>query len=185
MIIFPLVQTVYWLALSTWFGGVLFVALSAPVIFRTIRQSNPILPNVLSVNLENQHGSLLAGDIVGNLLRMLSLVQLSCAAVILLMLIAQWKVMDLGPRHVGYGIIRSALFVAALVMVFYDRRYVWPKAWKYRQEYIDHADEPEVANAAKELFDRYHRESVRVLVIVIALLSLLIVFSTDVTLPSL
>jgi hypothetical protein len=66
-----LVQILYWLALSTWFGGVLFVALSAPVIFRTVREQNPLLPTVLSVNLEGQHGTLLAGSIVGNLLTML------------------------------------------------------------------------------------------------------------------
>ena len=61
-------QIVYWLALATWFGGVVFVALSAPVVFNTVRQSNPILPRVLSVNVEDQHATLLDGTIVGNLI---------------------------------------------------------------------------------------------------------------------
>ena len=58
--------------MATWFGGVLFVAVAAPIIFRTVRESNPVLPTVLSVNLENQHGTLLAGSIVGNLLATLA-----------------------------------------------------------------------------------------------------------------
>jgi hypothetical protein len=78
------VQIVYWLALSTWFGGVLFVALAAPVIFNTVRESNPILPTVLSVNLENQHSTLLAGSIVGNLIERLTRIEYACAAALLL-----------------------------------------------------------------------------------------------------
>ncbi len=49
---FQLIQIVFWLALSTWFGAVLFIAVAAPIIFRTVRESNPVLPMVLSVNLE-------------------------------------------------------------------------------------------------------------------------------------
>ncbi|MGE5611896.1 MAG: hypothetical protein ACM359_21800 [Bacillota bacterium] len=181
MFAYQLIQTLYWLALSTWFGGVVFVAVAAPIIFRTIREANPILPTVLSVNLENQHASLLAGATVANILRRLSTIQLGCAAVLLLMLIAQWLVMDRGPAHVVHGIIRSVLFVAAVVLVVYDRYVTWPKVWKYREEYIANADEPEVANPAKEQFDRYHRESMWLLFVVMVLLSLMIVFSSNVT----
>lgn len=181
MTAFQLVQTIYWLALSTWFGGVLFIAIAARVIFRTVRESNPILPNVLSVNLENEHGSLLAGGIVGNLLRLLSTIQLGCAGAILLMLVAQWFVMGDTRMNISHGIIRGVLFVAAVALVAYDRWVVWPKAWRYRQEYVEHADEPEVANPAKEQFDRYHRESVTVLTAILGVLSLMVVFSAAVT----
>ena len=181
MTAFQLVQTIYWLALSTWFGGVLFVAVAARVIFRTVREANPILPTVLSVNLENEHGSLLAGSIVGNLLRMLSSIQLGCAAAVLVTLISQWFTMDHSRMNVSHGIIRSVFFVGAVVLMAYDRWLVWPKAWKYRQEYVEHADEPEVANPAKEQFDRYHRESVTVLTAILAMLSLMVVFSAVVT----
>ena len=173
-----LIQTIYWLALSIWLGGVLFVAIAAPIIHRTIRESNPILPNVLSVNLENEHGSLLAGSIVGNLLRMLSSVQFWCAAVMMLMLIGQWFLMLRAPQNILHGVIRSSLFVGAVVLAAYDRWVVSPKVWRYRQEYIDHADQPEIANPAKDQFDRYHRESVRVLFVTLAFLSLIVVFSS-------
>jgi hypothetical protein len=178
---FELVQTFYWLALATWFGGVLFVALAAPIVFRTIRENNPILPTVLSVNLEDEHSSLLAGSVVGNILRMLSNVSLGCAGVLLLTLIAQWLVMDRTGHNILAAALRSTLFVAAAALALYDRFAIWPKVWQYRQEYIEHADEPEVANPAKDQFDRYHRESVRLLSVMLVLLSLLVVFGSTVT----
>lgn len=180
MFAFQLIQTIYWLALASWFGAVVFVAVAAPIIFRTIRDANPILPTVLSVNLENQHASLLAGEVVGNILRRLSTVQLGCAAVLLLMLIAQWMLMDHGQVHLVHGIIRSVMFVGAVVLVVYDRHVIWPKVWKYREEYIANADDPDVANPAKDQFDRYHRESMWVLFAIMLLLSLVIVFSSTI-----
>src|SRR5687768_16400648 len=174
---FLVVQTFYWLALSTWWGGAFFVAVMAPVVFRTVREANPILPTVLSVNLENQHGSLLAGSIVGNMLQMLSTITIACAAIILVMLIGQWFVMETGGIRTALFVLRCTVFVAIVGLAAYDRFAIWPKTWRFRQEFIDHADEPEVANPAKEQFDRYHRESLTVLFIILALLSLMVVFS--------
>src|SRR5262245_43161178 len=87
---FQAIQVAYWLALSTWFGGVLFIAIAAPIIFRTVRDADPTLPKVLSVNLESQHSSLLAGTIVTNLMEMLTRIHMLCAAVLLLSIIGQW-----------------------------------------------------------------------------------------------
>lgn len=174
---FQAIQIAYWLALSTWFGGVLFVAIAAPVIFRTVRQADPTLPRVLSVNLEGQHGTLLAGTIVGDLLAMLSRVQLLCAAVLLLVIIAQWFFIDLSGYNLILPVMRSALYLAAVVMVIYDRWFVWPRVVSFRQQFIDHADEPELANPAREQFDRYHQESVAILRNVLFLLLGMILFS--------
>src|SRR5213079_2005827 len=95
MILFMLVQTVYWIALSVWFGGLMFISIIWPIIYRTIGEADPTLPTVLSVNLEKSHGSLLAGNIVANILRLFSTIQLGCAGAVLLTLLAQWGVMDL------------------------------------------------------------------------------------------
>jgi hypothetical protein len=179
---FHLIQILYWLALATWFGGVLFVAVAAPIIFRTVRESNPVLPTVLSVNLEGQHGTLLSGSIVGNLLGTLVRIELLCAAVLGLAIAAQWFFIDRSMPNVVAPLVRSALYLAALVLVLYDWRVVWPKVWKFRQEYIDHADEPEVANPAKDQFDRYHGESVRILSIRLAILLAIVLFSGNIRL---
>ncbi len=181
MVLFMLVQTVYWLALSVWFGGLMFISIIWPIIYRTINDYNPTLPTVLSVNLEKQHSSLLAGDIVANILRLFSNVQLACAAVVLITLVAQWGVMDLSPRNKLHAIIRTVLFFAAAAVVLYDRYFVWPKLMQHRQTYIDHADEPEIANPAKDQFDGLQQESARMLFVLLVVLSLIMIFSGVVT----
>ena len=178
---FQVIQIAYWLALSTWFGGVLFVAIAAPIIFRTIRDADPTLPKVLSVNLEGQHSTLLAGTIVANIVSTLILVELVCAGVLLLAILGQWfLVVDRDGPGLLSPVIRTALFIAAVVFVIYDWRVLWPKIMRFRDEYIEHADEPEVANPAKDQFDRHHQDSVRLLMIVLTLLLGLILFSVDI-----
>jgi len=178
MPLFQFIQIVYWIALATWFGGVLFIAVSAPIIFRTVRQSNPILPGVLSVNLEGQHSTLLAGTIMSNLISHLMKIEIACAAALAATIVAQWAMRSQSPETAA---IRTALFVAAVVLLAYDARFVWPRISAHRQQYIDHADEPEVANPARRQFDRYQRQSLLLLMIVLALLLGIIVFSMTIS----
>ena len=179
--LFQLVQILYWLALATWFGGVLFIALAAPVVFKTVRESNPVLPHVLSVNLEGQHGTLLAGSIVGNLIARLARLQLVCAGLLLLALVAHFFLANLEGANRTAAIIRTALLLAAGGLALYDGWAVWPQLWRHRQEFIDHADEPEVANPAKDEFDRGQRRSVTLLMGVLFLLLGVILFSGNIT----
>ena len=178
---FEAIQVAYWLALSTWFGGVLFIAIAAPIIFRTIREADPTLPKVLSVNLEGQHGTLLAGTIVGNLLTVLSKIELACAGVMLLAIIGQWVYVDRSGIEIVAPILRSAMYAAAVGLLIYDWRIVWPRIQLFRQQYIDHADEPDIANPARDQFDRYQNEEMRLLFFQIILLSLMMIFSAVVT----
>lgn len=177
---FQAIQIAYWLALSTWFGGVLFIAIAAPIIFRTIREADPTLPKVLSVNLEGQHATLLAGTIVGQILTVLSRIQMLCAGVMLLAILGQWFYIDRNGLNLIFPILRSAMFLVAVGFLFYDARFVWPKIVKYRDEYIEHADEPDIANPAKEQFDRYHHESVGILRNILFLLLGIILFSGNI-----
>jgi len=189
-VLYQLVQIIYWLALSTWFGSVLFVALAAPVIFRTVGQSNPILSDVLSVNLEGQHATLLAGTIVGNLLQRLLNLELICGGALLITLAIQPFVIDMSAGA-GNGLadnraaalVRSILFLAAAAVTGFDRLVVWPKLMRHRDTYIEHADEPEVANPAKDAFDREQRRSVTLLMTLAALLLGMILFSANITPP--
>ncbi|HLL90217.1 MAG TPA: hypothetical protein VK324_13030, partial [Tepidisphaeraceae bacterium] len=174
--VYQVVQVVYWLALSTWFGGALFIAMAAPVVLRTVGAMNPVLPEVLSVNLEGQHGTLLAGSIVGDLIARLAQVQVVCAAALLVAMIGQWFVIDtthaadlLRSNRVAAAL-RLVLLLAAAAVVLYDWRVLWPRIHAARQQYLDHADEPEVANAAKDQFDHEHRRSVTLLAVVVGLL---------------
>ena len=181
MFLFVFVQTVYWLALSTWFGGVLFIALSAPAIFRTVLDSNPILPTVLSVNLEKQHATLLANSIVSSLIERLIRVELVCAAALFVTIICQWIVLPTTNNQLIPLVVRSMLFLAALVLVLYNWRVLWPRVNRYREHYVAHADEPDVANAARDDFERSHRETVTVLSIQLAALLGMVLFSANIS----
>jgi hypothetical protein len=178
---FQIVQILFWLALATWFGAVLFVAVAAPVIFRTVRESNPILPGVLSVNLEGQHGTLLAGTIVSNLLSQLRLIQAAAAGVLLVTGVAQLFLIDLTGPNGTAAMVRGALLLSAIGLLLVDWFVVAPRIARHRQEYLDHADEPEVANPAKDRFDQLHARSVLMLQALLFCLLGLILFSASIS----
>src|SRR5438477_161569 len=161
--LFTFVQIGYWLGLSTWFGAVLFVAIAPPIILRTVREHNPLLPTVLSVNLEGQHGTLLASTIVGKLMQPVQRLELLCAGVLLLASMGQWIVLRPSGPDLVMPILRGAMYLAAAVLLLYDWRIIWPKIWRYRQEYLDNADNPEIANPALDEFDRFQNESLTIL----------------------
>ena len=178
--LFQIVQLFYWLALSTWFGSAMFIALAAPIIFRTVRENNPILSHVLSVNLDGQHGTLLAGTIVMNLISRLLLVEIICGGLLLLTLIAQTLLIDLHGNNGTAAIMRSGMYLLAVGVVYYDWRFVWPKIQSSRTEYVEHADEPEVANPALDRLDREQRKTLMLLYAVVALLLGIILLSSTI-----
>jgi len=49
--------------------------------------------------------------------------------------------------------------------------------WAFRQQFLDHADEPETANPAKDQFDLYQKQSVMLLEILLFLLLGMVLFS--------
>ena len=177
---FDLVQILYWLALSTWFGGTLFIAVSAPIIMRAMREEKPVLPGVLSVNLEGQHGTLLGGSVIGRIMEVLFRVELACAGVMLLALIAQWVLLRPSGGYLVLPILRTAVYIGAVALLVYHWRMLWPRMWKVRQEYIDNADNPDVANAALEQLDRLQSESALVMLSLVTLLLGIIVFSANI-----
>lgn len=179
--LFQVVQIIYWLALATWFGSGLFIAMAAPVVFQVVRRNNPILPGVLAVNLDGQHATLLANSIVAELMNRLNRLQVLCAAALLLALIAQPFVINMAERNTVAAVLRSVLFVLAAALVVYHWLALWPRIMRFRQEYIEHADEPEIANPAKEQFDREHHRSVWLLQAIVFLLLGVILFSANIT----
>ena len=175
---FQLVQIFYWLALATWFGGALFIAVASRVIFKTVQENNPILPEVLSVNLEGQHGTLLAGTIMGKILASFIRIELGCCAILAITLAGQAFLLDLHNQAVLLPLLlKTILLIAAAGVVVYDWRVVWPRMWDFRQKFLDHADEPETANPAKDQFDLYQKQSVQLLEILLFLLLGMVLFS--------
>src|SRR5947207_8270985 len=128
--LFTFVQIAYWIALSTWFGAVLYVAMAPPIIVRTVRESNPLLRTVLSVNLEGQHGTLLAGSIVAKLVEPLLILELFCSGALLITIILQWIILHPQGKQIVEPAMRGALYLAATVFLIYDWRVVWPRIWR-------------------------------------------------------
>ncbi len=183
--LFQLVQTVYWLALSIWFGGAMFIGVAWQIIHRTVRESNPVLPHVLSVNLDGKHSTLLAGTIVSNLVSALARIEVICAAVVLAALGAQWFLIDLSdPWMKVSAFVRSLLCLAATGVVIYDGWMLWPKIMKARQTFIDNADDPDKANPVSERMDQLQRESEMLLMILVFLLLGIVLFSGNIYPPT-
>lgn len=176
-LLFQLVQTLYWLALATWFGGALFLAMSAPTVFRVVSDARPLLPGVLSVNLDNQHSTLLAGAIVSRLLANLHRVQLVAIVVLALTIAGQWLLSRPGGADLVLGILRTCLFVAAVVVALYDWRVLWPKVLSARDRYVENADNPDIANPALDEFNRLQRDAAAMLRNLLFLLLGMILFS--------
>jgi|SRR4051794_40831794 hypothetical protein len=183
-LLFTIVQVLYWVALSAWFGSAFFVAIAAPIIMRTVREHQPVLPTVLSVNLEGQHGTLLGQTIIGELIGPLHRIGLIAAALLLVTLVAQWILVHPRNAEIVGPALRSALYVAAVTLLIYDWRVAWPRTWRIRQEYLDNADNPEIANAALDRFERATATTGLNLQIMVGLLLGILLFSTNIRLPA-
>jgi hypothetical protein len=177
---FMAVQILFWLSLATWFGAVLFVTLAPPIILRTVRENNPVLPTVLAVNLEGQHSTLLAGSIVTALVEPLMRLELAAAGGVLLAIIGQWFQIAQGGEAIYLDLLRSALFLLGMVFFLYRWRVVWPRMIRHRTEYLEHADEPEIANPALDRFDRDQGEILGLLRNLLFVLIGLILFSATI-----
>ena len=182
MSFFPVLMWIFWLSLSTWFGCVLFVAIAAPIIFRVTREYKPTLPLVLSVNLENQHADLLGAMIVSALMSVLIRIELCCAVGVFIGIAGQWLLTDSRASGVVLAmVLRSCLLVAAGTMAIYKWRVLWPRINMNLKQYLDHADEPDIANPAKDRFEKDDRENVNVLMITLVMLLGLVLYSSNVT----
>ncbi len=172
----PLVLACFWIALSVWLGGVLFIAMATPIIHMTCSEADPTIANIRSVNLEEQHGTLLAGTIMGRLLKQLGTVQLICAGICLISLMALAAAGNLNDRVTDA--LRALLLLAATGLALWERFTLSPRLMAARDEFVLYADEPELANPAKDRMDRLQEGSARLLMISAALLVGAVVFSS-------
>ncbi|HEX8914204.1 MAG TPA: hypothetical protein VF796_17785 [Humisphaera sp.] len=184
--LFEIVQMLYWLALAAWFGLVLFGAMATPVVFRTVQDADPTLPTVLSVNLDGQHSALLSITIVAQVLARLVWMQVVCAVALAVALAAQWLLIGSGggSQVMFISVIRSALYLAAVGLLVYGWRVVWPRAAQQRKRYIDNADNPEEALPARDQLTKLQRESEIVQLALATVLSALILFSANLRPPT-
>lgn len=173
--IYQLIQILYWLFLSIWVGSTVYVAYAVPVVFRVVRRREVRLPDVTAEALRDEHETLLAGDIVAGLLGRLGQIQIICICAMLpLLAVGTLFVQDWLDGLTLAA--KAALYLTASWLIFSDWRKRLPITLNARQRYIDHADEPAIAEQAKAEYERLHRAGSRVYqAVVFLLLGLLLV----------
>ncbi len=160
--IYSFIDAIYWMALSGWFGAVLVSALVWPVIHKTIVDADPTLPLILHSNLDKQHGTLLAGNVVGAVLKMLFRLELICAIVFLPLLGIKWFLVDKSQSAILIPLLVTGLYLLSTAFLVYGMFFVYPKVISHRQKYLDNADNPDIANAELDHFDRYSTELISI-----------------------
>jgi hypothetical protein len=151
------------------------------VVFRVLRERKPVLPDVLAVNLEDQHATLLGSDVMGALLRRLGGIQVVCAVVVIVGTGLQFAVANVSGQNLAAGVVRVGLAALAAVVLGYDRWVLSPRLEKARETYIANADSPELANPARDAFDRDQQKLLTLVMVMAALLAGLVLFSAAVT----
>jgi hypothetical protein len=94
--------------------------------------------------------------------------------------VAQIFLIDRTGPNQRAALLRAILFLAAAAITLFDWFVIRPRIIDSRQRYIEHADEPEIANPAKDQFDRDHKLSVSLLMFVLGILLLLIAYSSNI-----
>ena len=176
--IYQVVQILYSLVLSICLGSAIFLVLAAPVVFRVVRQRKVRLPEISAAALRDEHQTLLAGDIVAALLGRLGQVQIVCLCAMLPLLIVSTLFASGTLQWVTLGE-KAALYILTVSLVLYDRWKRFPITLKARQQYIEHADEPELAQQAKAEFEASHHAGERAYQMIVFLLLLLVLVSAN------
>ncbi len=157
---------VYHLFLGTWFGAMVMLVVAAGITFATVRQYQPTIgiePYRELTEIESQPKyplpvRILAGGIVGNVLKGLVVVQTLCAVVVVICLAVQWICFP-GPRWADA--LRTLLIVAPIVVLAVDVTVLSPRVWRERSVMYDPAMPQPQRVEAHARFQKLHKLSER------------------------
>lgn len=167
--------------MAGWFGSALFLILAHRTVFAVMRDQDPTLPKVLSVNIDGDHGVLLSIHLFTKLSRLMTALGIVCATMVACGLAGQIAFGErVGPRFIEW-IVRTGLFLASVGVVIYDRLAVTPKLSSAIASYIDQADDPEATRENREKVIRNYHEATAVLGALACTLGGLILFSANIS----
>lgn len=154
------------LAIGTWFGALVMLAISAAMTFQTVREYQPTLQQQPfdQPELASRTDAILAGAIVGRSLQGLKWVQIICAVIIVTTLALQltaFKTYLLKSRSSLFNLVRLILLAIPIVVLMVDILWITPAIWEYRDAMYAAPASAEVRMEAREHFDRYHKLSER------------------------
>jgi hypothetical protein len=159
-----LVNGVYWLGLGVWLGGLVMLAVGAAITFKTAREVAPVLlqPEYNLPEVAGQGGNILAGLIVGNVIKGLTVVQVICAVVVWGAVGAQcWTERERLAGRKWMNRLRVGLLVVPLLALALSVGFVMPRMWEERSVMYNPEMSVEVRKFARERFDLLHKVSER------------------------
>lgn len=156
----------YYLALGTWLGAIVMLAISAAATFQTVRAFEPSLHVAPWDQPEHaSHApSVLAGAIVGSSLNGLKVVQVICALIVVVALIAQHT---LFRQYLACtvtsvrNLVRLLLVAGPVAILLLNIFWITPQILEHRDRMWDMSQPAEVREQAKEDFDFFHKMSER------------------------
>lgn len=179
---FRLVQGFYWLSLGSWFGAMLMLVIAATVTFKTVR-AHQVTLGAEPYNhpaFAQQADGILAGGIVGNVLKGLGRLQIICAAAVVLAVVLQCTVFaDRIPGGVlGAGnLIRVLLILIPVGVLVVDQAVITPRVWEHRAVMYDPDQSEQARTEARAQFDRYHKLNERIVGTAMLLLAVSVIAS--------
>ncbi|HVX85166.1 MAG TPA: hypothetical protein VH253_10160 [Phycisphaerae bacterium] len=117
--------TAWWLGLAAYFGGMLALAVAAPVLFHTTRAQHISMPGIASPPLDM--GNETGGEIFGNILNAFAYVEV---VALLLLLVGLLGKLRAGTR---VSHVLAVLYAVLALTVLVDLGYVRPKVWNTRE----------------------------------------------------
>ena len=183
------VQGAYWLALGTWFGALIMLAIAAATTFQTVAEHRPLLAppgaaraTATMFEATAQSGTALAGTIVGRSIDRLRVLQWICAAAAVAALGLQHTAFARRLPRSGLGqwmnTLRVALVLLPALILVADTVHINPQLKQQRRIRNDVIATPAQAQAARASFDRYHHLSERLLSVQVFMLGAAVLASS-------
>ena len=157
-------DTLHLTALAIWLGALMTGAISASIVFPTLRRLNPRLPDFESFT--GEHWKIAAGQVQQPVFTWADIIQLAMAGVVFF---------TLGLRLVGFGVaqaprrsatvVRTLAVSAAVVMFAYNLLVLAPRMYPHLKQYWALAREGQTqqAQAEADLFGEDHPTATRIL----------------------
>jgi uncharacterized membrane protein YhaH (DUF805 family) len=170
-ILFKLTQGSYWLALGTWFGAIVMLIIAAAITFKTTREYQVTIGKapLSAPAIAAKAPDIMAGAIVGRIIRVLAAVQALCAVTALAAAAAQctifrrqiWRqpVKCCGIIGGTSNVIRLLLLLAAVACFTIDVAVIAPRLQDTRPRLHDPSLPVDQREEARKEFDADHKRS--------------------------
>ncbi|MFA9480405.1 DUF4149 domain-containing protein [Phycisphaerales bacterium AB-hyl4] len=167
---FRFTQGLYYLALGTWFGALVMLAIAAAITFRTLEEHAFVLQTGLlhAAGVEPDHAAdaprIFAGEVVGQIIQGLTWLQAICALVAIACLLLQTTLFRRRLANAGRSranLLRTLLVVGPALVLLLNVFWINPNVWQSREAMYDPARTETQRIEARLIFDHHHRLSER------------------------